>query len=354
MKSRSRSAPRSIATRLTRVRRSWLDFSDRELLRLRLSDLELSIDDSPLAPRIRRLHEELEARAIFHRPHAWLSTSWFSPDGVAGIAIPFYLAHPRLTRLEELETGEVEGRDAQSCMKLLRHECGHAIDSAYRLHQKRSWRDTFGRYSANYRPHYTPRPFRREFVLHLDHWYAQSHAAEDFAETFAVWLDPKSRWREHYGDWPAIAKLEYVERRMEELAGAPAPETSREEPWSIESLDWTLARYYAAKRARYGARRIPSVDRVLRDHLRPFDAARANSPRRHFASLRRELERRASHADFEERYTLEQVLRTLVRRAHELELTVDARDPKRRLEAFLSLGHVLMRSFRSGRHKLLR
>jgi hypothetical protein len=43
--------------------------------------------------------------------------------------------------------------------------------------------------------------------------YAQKHPDEDFAETFAVWLDPSSRWRRRYRDWQvALAKLEYLER----------------------------------------------------------------------------------------------------------------------------------------------
>ena len=43
--------------------------------------------------------------------------------------------------------------------------------------------------------------------------YAQKHPDEDFAETFAVWLDPASRWRRRYKDWQvALAKLEYVDR----------------------------------------------------------------------------------------------------------------------------------------------
>ena len=43
-------------------------------------------------------------------------------------------------------------------------------------------------------------------------WYAQAHPAEDFAETFAVWLQPGSSWRQRYEGWPALSKLEYVER----------------------------------------------------------------------------------------------------------------------------------------------
>ncbi|MCK7497714.1 MAG: putative zinc-binding metallopeptidase [Comamonadaceae bacterium] len=63
---------------------------------------------------------------------------------------------------------------------------------------KQAWRRRFGRASRHYPESYLPRPGSRNYVVHLDHWYAQSHPAEDWAETFAVWLDPRSRWRERY------------------------------------------------------------------------------------------------------------------------------------------------------------
>ena len=45
--------------------------------------------------------------------------------------------------------------------------------------------------------------------------YAQKHPDEDWAETFAVWIDPNSHWRRRYREWQvAVAKLEYVDRIM--------------------------------------------------------------------------------------------------------------------------------------------
>ena len=55
-------------------------------------------------------------------------------------------------------------------------------------------------------------------MLHLDSWYAQSHPDEDFAETFAVWLNPQSDWRSRYADWPALKKLEYMDALMRDVA----------------------------------------------------------------------------------------------------------------------------------------
>src|SRR5262249_39062661 len=87
------------STRSSRVRRAarpWTRMSDEQLLGMRFCALGLRYERTPLARRVRRLYRELDKRGISFRPHVWLSEEWFSPDGVPGIAAPFYLAHPRL------------------------------------------------------------------------------------------------------------------------------------------------------------------------------------------------------------------------------------------------------------------
>jgi hypothetical protein len=163
----------------------WTTFSDEKLLEVRMCDLGLTIAGTELEARIAQLNAELEARGLAFRPHYWLSDEWFTPDGVPGIAIPFYLAHPRLAKLERAEMLEVEGGDPESCMRILRHEAGHAIDNAYRLQRRPTRRRLFGDPNIEYPEYYTPKPYSKSFVQHLDHWYAQSHPDEDFAETFA-------------------------------------------------------------------------------------------------------------------------------------------------------------------------
>ena len=160
------------------------------------------------------------------RPYFWLSNEWFTPDAHSGIAIPFYLAHPRLRQLERRQMYEVEGGTERWCMRILRHEVGHALDNAYRLHFRRRYRELFGSWAAPYPKFYQPKPYSKSYVIHLDMWYAQAHPAEDFAETFAVWLRPGSGWRQRYAGWPALRKLEYVDELMAEIAGeAPAVTT---------------------------------------------------------------------------------------------------------------------------------
>ena len=197
----------------------WADLPDAELMQLRFCDLGLSLEGTTLEPSIAQIAQELAARGLSFRPHYWLSEEWFTPDGVPGIAIPFYLAHPRLARLELAQMLEVEGGDPETCLQILRHEAGHAIDNAYDLRRRTTRRRLFGHPTTPYPEHYTPKPYSKSFVQHLDHWYAQSHPDEDFAETFAVWLDPQSMWATRYAGWPAVRKLEYMDGLMKRLTG---------------------------------------------------------------------------------------------------------------------------------------
>ena len=79
---------------------------------------------------------------------------------------------------------------------------------------------------------------QQSFVLHLDSWYAQSHPDEDFAESFAVWLNPQSDWRERYADWPAL-KLG-MDALMRELSGKPPLVRTRRKVEPLHSLRKTL------------------------------------------------------------------------------------------------------------------
>ena len=197
-----------MSARARRREPRWARWSSNELLDLRFKDLGLVIGDTWVQECVERLYSELDRKGLTVRPHVWLGEEWFSPTDIPGIAVPFYLAHPRLTRLERSQMLEAEGAGREECMKLLRHEAGHAVQHAYRIERKRRWQKAFGRSSDPYPDWYLPNPSSRRFVQHLDAWYAQSHPDEDFAETFAVWLTPRSAWRRRYADWPvALSKL---------------------------------------------------------------------------------------------------------------------------------------------------
>ena len=216
---------------------------DEELLDVQFRELDLKIEGTDLALRVEQLNGELASRGLLFRPHFWLSDEWFTPDGIPGVAIPFYLAHPRLARLELSQMLEVEGGDHDSCMRILRHEAGHAIDNAFQLRRQRQRRELFGDHKLPYPEHYTPKPYSKNFVLHLDSWYAQSHPDEDFAETFALWLTPDAQWRQRYQGWPALRKLEYVDQLMRSLAGRTPPVTTTRDarPAAVDQADAATA-----------------------------------------------------------------------------------------------------------------
>ena len=109
------------------------------MLTRRLSSLKVGVKGTWLEDCLATLHEELEERAIRLRPHAWISSEWFSPANTPGIAIPFYLTHPRLMKLEKKMMLEVEGGTWSESMAILRHEAGHTVQHAYQLQRRRRW-----------------------------------------------------------------------------------------------------------------------------------------------------------------------------------------------------------------------
>jgi hypothetical protein len=305
----------------------WANYDDDALLKLRFNSLRLQLRNNPVWPDVLRLHDELERRGIRWRPHVWLSTEWFSPDGIPGFAIPFYLAHPRLRQLERNIMGEVEGGSRKWRMRILRHETGHAIDNAYALRRRADWRRVFGRSSKPYPDDYTPRPGSRRHVLHLGHWYAQSHPTEDFAETFAVWMQPKSRWRRDYADWPAIRKLEFVDETLEEIATQAPKHRDRTVIYPLAHVEQTLGDHYRLKKERYGgteSRYDQWMARVFVPRTRrPRAISASRFVREIEPQLRRLLERRARLHP----YFVDHAIRTVTRRARQLDLVL--RGPRR-------------------------
>lgn len=243
----------------------WWELPKEQLLDLRLCDLSLKIEGTWLEEVLEVVLGDLERMGLGKlKPHFWLSDEWFCPNGVTGIALPFYLAHPRLMRLEQAEMLEVEGGTRREALKLLRHELGHVVDHAYGLNRRKRWQALFGHTTQTYPDAYRPNPASRHYVHHLDDWYAQAHPDEDFAETFAVWLTPRSNWRKRYADWPVMAKLEYVDELMAELAGTRPRYRRRDRPDSLPRLRLTLRDYYEAKKARYVTTHPDVYDRELK------------------------------------------------------------------------------------------
>lgn len=243
-----------------------------ELLNTPINELGLQIEGSPLEPFIERLYRELARKQLKFRPEFYLTDAWGCPDGVPVIGIPFYLADKRLARIEEEQTGEIE--DEQMLMMLLRHEAGHALNYAYRLYQDEEWAEVFGPFSRPYRDSFRPDPFSRQFVRHIVHHqygrtYAQKHPDEDFAETFAVWLTPRSGWRRRYRNWPAIRKLQYVDRLLKGIRSETPKRTWGQLCTPVDKMDMVLAEHYGQRAERYRAAAQGYVDDKLREIFPP-------------------------------------------------------------------------------------
>lgn len=311
-------AGRRVATRAYR----WENLDDTALLHVRFRDLHLRVDNSIVEPDVHRLYTELERRGIRFRPHVWLSTEWFSPDGVPGIAVPFFAAHPRLCRLERRVTGEVEGATRRWRLRILRHEAGHALDTAYGLRRRADWREVFGNASKPYRRDYSARPGSRRYVLHIGHWYAQSHPTEDFAETFAVWMQPKARWRREYAGWPALKKLEYVDRLMAEIAARTPRNRDRSVVAPLSGNKRSLGEYYRRKGRYYdpAERRYDSwLERVFVSRSNQSNALPAG---RFLREVERQLRRSLVQGDRLSPYLVDHAIETITRRARQLSLMV--------------------------------
>jgi hypothetical protein len=300
---------------------AWTSLTDAELLSLRLKDLKVRIEGTWLEAEVSHLHEELAQRGLRIRPHAWISDEWFSPDSTPGIAIPFYLTHPRLMRLERKKIIDVEGGTQPECRRVLRHEAGHVVQHAYQLQRRRRWQELFGRSSIRYPKYYRPNPASRNYVQHLPLWYGQAHPDEDFAETFAVWLSPRSDWRHRYADWPALKKLVYVDELMTEIAAEKPVLTRRIKVDPLSRLTHTLAEHYEKKLAHYTVEAPKTYDRDL---LRIFsDDPRHQAAPAASAFLRRnraKIRRLVAKWTGEYQLTLDAVLDDMIARCRELRL----------------------------------
>ncbi|XUX00175.1 MAG: putative zinc-binding metallopeptidase [Dehalogenimonas sp.] len=224
--------------------RKELSPSQAGLLSTRIADLQLSIRGTRLDSLLRQLYRELETSGLANfKPEAYLSDEWGCPAGVPVIGIPFYLASPDLCELECRFTG-VEAESDDEIMMYLRHEAGHAFNYAHKLYEQAEWSKIFGDYKSAYRETYGVVPFSSKFVRHISGWYAQKHPDDDFAETFAVWLTPRSEWVKVYEGTHALKKLLYVDKVAKRHNHQPIVVSKRALDTPVEEITMTLDSWY--------------------------------------------------------------------------------------------------------------
>jgi hypothetical protein len=228
-----------------------LNKEQQTLLSQKISELPLKIENTHLEKLILQLYKELDTAGIFFKPKIYLSDDWGCPNKVPVIGIPFYLVDPRLRSLKNQLTGS-EVEDYIAIMMLLRHEAGHTFNYAYRLYEKREWWKLFGRFSLPYEEYYKVDVFSNRFVHHLSGWYAQRHPDDDFAETFAVWLDSCTDWHKEYAGTPALVKLLYVEKVVAKYGKKPPVVTGGKLDMPVEEMKITLGEWFTKPRKYHG------------------------------------------------------------------------------------------------------
>jgi hypothetical protein len=312
------------------------------ILKATIDQLGLRIEGTYLEKLVTRLYAELDAAGIRFKPKVYLADEWACPDGVPVIGIPFYLADEKLSRIEDEIMDGIEASSEETILAYLRHECGHAINYAYKLYEVPEWNEVFGAYSAPYLDDYKPQPFSRNFVRHIPGFYAQKHPDEDFSETFAVWLTPDSRWRDTYRSWGAYQKLVYVDRLMREIGDQPPVVTGEDYDFAGDTLVHSLDEHY--KRTKPALIELPpELDHELRAVFRsgPRHSAQAVPASELIAQHRRALV--VSIADWTGLYdvTVRSLIAHFAERSAQLELWVEERDRTNTLIRLVALATAL-------------
>ncbi|MFH1723597.1 MAG: putative zinc-binding metallopeptidase [Elusimicrobiota bacterium] len=329
----------------------WENISDEELLRKRICDLPLSIEGTELEERIQTVYGELEARGILFRPEVYLGDEWFSPEGDPVISIPFYLAHPRLIRLQRSRVLEAEGETRAWFLQLLRHEMGHALMHAYGLHRSRGYRKVFGKSSQPYPEKVRTRPYSRKYVRHLEDWYAQSHPDEDFSETFAVWLTPDIDWHEQYAGWGALKKLELVDRMMSGIRGRKPKKRTGPKYRRLSKIRMTIAQYHRITRKALEEDFPDFFDGDLKAIFSPEGGADGERAAKFLRRHRRMLVRGIAQWTGEKRYTIHHLVTRFAERCAELGLYVHLPESETLAQASACLTAMAAHYFLTGKFK---
>lgn len=338
-----------------RKRYYWQQWSDEEILGLSLRKLGLRLEGSYVERAAVQLFDELKKKQIMFRPHFWISDEWFCPEGVPGVAIPFYLLHPRLQQLERKFVGALEGSTHPGCMKLLRHETGHAFEVAHRLNCNPKRISAFGSSGNRAYPFsYSPKRVSRNHVVHFGAGYAQSHPDEDFAESFAVLLDPESKWQEKYKEWPVFKKLKALDELILAHRIKPAKVRNRRKPDCIENMNITVGNYLRNKRRKFKIKDQKQVDLKLLEVFEPMVVNQRGRQARIF--LRNHGREMISDICATTGQTKSQVAKTVIswqKRSHKMNLVLKYKESSTKRRVLDLLTWESLEDLHQGRDKII-
>jgi len=326
--------------------------TNEQLLKVKIKNLDLKLKGSLIERRINKLYNELEAKGIKFRPHIWISDEWFTPDDIPGFAVPFYLTHPRLKSLEKDQMFEAEGAEITECMQIMRHETGHAISHAYRLYHRKNWNAFFGNYLKPYPLNYVPQIESKNFVSHMNAWYAQAHPLEDFAETFAVWLDPKSNWKRKYKKWPVLEKLYYLDQLMEKIKNVDPLRIVADEYLPVSKIHYTLEHYYRRKKKFYSVNLAELYDNEL---IKIFSLRRKKGYEKasdYLKKIRRVMRKNISDVLDVPQYTVDQLMLEMMKRCDQKNLFHVKNNPDTERKLLIILVSKITNLIYKGFHKI--
>jgi hypothetical protein len=184
-------------------------------------------------------------------------------------------------------------------------------------------------------------------------WYAQAHPTEDFAETFAVWLRPRSRWRKQYQGWPALKKLEFVDELMAEIADEKPLVRSRRHVDSWHEMRQTLREHYRKKRELYGIDHPGFYDPILRRLFSDAPKHKGNTTAASFLrGARRDLREIVARWTGEYQYTIDQVLKEMIAHCHQHRLRLRSSKAATKQDMLVLLSIQTMNYLHGGRHRI--
>lgn len=315
----------------------------RELLNKPVRELGLKIEGSPVEKFVQQLYRELEQKKLMKfRPGVYLTDEWGCPSGEPVIGVPFYLANADLAQLEK-EMNDLE--EPREIMMFLRHEAGHAFNYAYRLYNRPEWKQMFGWFRRPYRENYRPVAFSRNYVRHMAGWYAQKHPDEDFAETFAVWLTPRSRWRKRYRGWAAMAKLQYMDRIARELSNVDPVRKKGHTDITVDEMETTVGELY-----RPAGEDVPIIDMAADTDLQDiFNGAkrskRARLAQEFLQEHRKALVDKIAYWTGVQRPLVKRLVEAIENRVGELGLMIDSKREAEHLAEFTVYASALAMNY---------